>query len=120
MVSGFLIARTNCQHCPLTSTALTQSGVTATPWSNEVTLRSVEHMIEFEPAGWVPYVAPIPLMMIVGRLDVCTFPELQLDVFATAREPKRLVMHPCRHFKTDTRHVAETIPAAIEWFAHLA
>lgn len=56
----------------------------APTWRNEVTVRSVEHMLTFEPAGWVPYVSPTPLLMIVGAGDTVTFPHLQ-QVSSTPR-----------------------------------
>jgi fermentation-respiration switch protein FrsA (DUF1100 family) len=94
---------------------------TAPTWRNEVTLRSVEHLMEFEPAGWTPHVAPKALLMIVGARDECTFPEIQLDVFETARGPKKLVVHAGGHFDTYTDHFDETGTAARDWFAeHLA
>ena len=36
-------------------------------WNNQTTLRSLENFIEFEPAGWLPYVAPKPLLMIIAE-----------------------------------------------------
>jgi len=90
----------------------------ATPgWENRVTLRSVEHLAEFEAAGWAPHVGPRPLLMIVGAADDCTFPEIELDVFATAREPKKLVVHPGGHFQTYTEHFEQTSSAARDWFS---
>jgi fermentation-respiration switch protein FrsA (DUF1100 family) len=86
-------------------------------WRNEVTLRSVAHLMEFEPAGWTPHVAPKPLMMIVGKRDDCTFPEIQLDVFETAREPKKLTVHPGGHYDTYNDHFKQTSRAARDWFA---
>ncbi|PAX06415.1 alpha/beta hydrolase [Sphingomonas lenta] len=83
---------------------------------NEVTLRSIENMLTFEPAGWIQHIAPTPLMMIVAENDTCTFPEPQLACFAAALEPKRLMMHPGGHFNTYTEHFARTSGAAIEWF----
>ena len=92
------------------------SAEAAPSWRNQVTLRSIQHMIEFEPAGWIPHVAPKPLLMIVGALDTCTFPEIQLDAFETARGPKRLVVHPGGHFQTYTKYFDETSRAARDWF----
>lgn len=88
----------------------------APTWQNEVTLRSVEHMIEWEAAGWVPYVAPKPLLMIVAAQDTCTFPEIQLEVFETARGPKRLVVHPGGHFQTYDEFFPQTSRVAVDWF----
>ena len=88
---------------------------------NEVTLRSVENMNQFEPAGWAAYIAPTPFLMIVATNDTCTFPDIQLAVFAGAREPKRLVIHPGGHFDTYTDHFEPTSRAAVAWFGeHLA
>ena len=86
-------------------------------WVNEVTLRSVENMLDFEPSGWIEHIAPTPLMMIVATNDTCTFPEPQLASFAAAREPKRLVLHPGGHFDTYTTHFEQTSAAALNWFA---
>jgi len=98
--------------------AFIDSGADTAPrWQNQVTLRSVEHMMTFEPAGWIPHVAPKPLLMIVAAADVCTFPEIQLDAYATAREPKKLVVHPGGHFETYTKHFAETSQPALDWFS---
>ena len=85
-------------------------------WCNEVTLRSVENMLAFEPAGWIGFISPKPFMMIVGAQDTCTFSELQLRVFKEANEPKRLVIHPGGHFATYTEHFAVTSEAAASWF----
>lgn len=88
----------------------------APSWRNEVTLRSVQHLIEWEAAGWVPHIAPKPLLMIVAARDTCTFPEVQLEVFETARGPKRLVVHPGGHFETYDEHFAQTSEVAAQWF----
>lgn len=90
-------------------------------WRNEVTLRSVENMLQFEASGWARFISPKPFLMIVGALDTCTFPNLQLEVFEEAREPKRLVIHPGGHFDTYTDQFELTSGAALDWFReHLA
>ena len=88
----------------------------APSWRNEVTLRSVESMIEFEAAGWLKFLSPKPFLMIVGANDTCTFSDLQLAVFDDASEPKKLVVHPGGHFDTYTEHFAQTSEAATQWF----
>ena len=93
----------------------------APTWRNEVTLRSVENMLQFEASGWARFISPKPFLMIVGAQDTCTFPDLQLEVFEEAREPKRLVVHPGGHFDTYTDHFELTSGAALDWFReHLA
>jgi fermentation-respiration switch protein FrsA (DUF1100 family) len=95
---------------------------TAAPgWRNEVTLRSLEHVLEYEPAGWLPYVSPTPLLMIVAANDTITFPHHQLEAFESALGPKQLVIHPGDHFDTYADHFEHTRGAASRWFAqHLS
>jgi fermentation-respiration switch protein FrsA (DUF1100 family) len=92
--------------------ALRQRGDT---WENEVTLRSVENMLAFEPGGWAPFVSPTPLLMIVAARDSVTFPGPQQEIFESAHEPKRLVVHDGGHFDTYTDHFEETSTAARDW-----
>lgn len=85
-------------------------------WRNWVTVRSLEHLIEFEPAAWATYVSPKPLMMIVGEEDVCTFTDVQLAVFRDLPEPKRLVTFPGGHFDAYGTYFDETVGPARAWF----
>lgn len=85
-------------------------------WRNEVTLRSVAHLLEFEPAGWIPHLSPKPLLMIVGRTDTCTFPEVQLAAFESAHHPKQVLVHNGGHFDTYSDHFEQTSQAATSWF----
>ena len=106
-----------CALTPPMSAKYIRAAEEAVPsWQNEVTLRSVENMVNVEPAGWAPYISPTPFMMIVGAKDTCTFPEHQIDAFHQAREPKRLVIHPGGHFDTYTEQFERTSRAALEWF----
>jgi uncharacterized protein len=90
-------------------------------WTNEVTVRSLEHLIEFEPAGWLPYVSPKPLLMIIAEDDRCTFTEVQRDVYQHAPGPKKLVSFPGGHFDAYTTFFAQTGPPARDWFVeHLS
>jgi uncharacterized protein len=89
-------------------------------WHNEVTLRSVENLLDFEPAGWMPYVAPKPLMMILAEEDVCTHSDIQRDVFEKLPGPKELVTYPGGHFGAYRGFFRETAEPAIRWFeSHL-
>ena len=106
-----------CALPPAMSHRYIESALAQTPsWRNEVTLRSLQNSLEFEPAGWVRYISPKPFLMIVAANDTCTFPNLQLDVFGESKEPKRLVIHPGGHFDTYTDHFALTSGAALDWF----
>jgi dienelactone hydrolase len=85
-------------------------------WRNEVTLRSVEYLIEYEPGSFAPFVSPTPLLMIVGANDTVNPPDLQLEAFERALEPKRLHIHPGGHFGTYTRQFESTSTEASNWF----
>lgn len=70
----------------------------APAWRNEVTLRSVEMLMEYEPASWVARISPTPLLMVVAEEDTLAHTDLALDAFAAAREPKELVLMAGGHF----------------------
>jgi hypothetical protein len=102
---------------PHVSPRYVESVVALAPtWKNEVTLRSLENVLAFEPVASLPHLAPSPLLMIVAMDDAVTFPHLQLAAFAQASEPKRLVLHPGGHFDTYVEHFPATSGAALEWF----
>jgi fermentation-respiration switch protein FrsA (DUF1100 family) len=77
----------------------TETGRTRAPsWSNEVTLRSVEMLMEYEPISYIDRVSPTPLLMVVATGDVLTPADLAIEAYEQAREPKRLVLLPGGHF----------------------
>ncbi|ORJ57901.1 alpha/beta hydrolase [Mycobacterium simiae] len=67
-------------------------------FANQMTLRSVEYVLGYEPGAYVPYITPTPLLMVVLADDVVTPSEAALRVFETAAHPKRLVIVPGGHF----------------------
>lgn len=71
----------------------------APSWRNEVTLRSVEMFVEYEPGAYIADIAPTPLMMVVGAKDHLTVVDLALEYFERAREPKELLVLPGGHFE---------------------
>lgn len=100
----------------------TQTAETRAPsWRNETTLRSVELFSEYEPAAYVPFIAPTPLLMMPGTNDVLTPTQIALDVFQTAREPKSLHLLPGGHFDAYVEGFAISSQRAIDWFlTHLS
>jgi fermentation-respiration switch protein FrsA (DUF1100 family) len=77
----------------------TETGNTRAPsWHNEVTLRSVEMFLEYEPGSYISRVSPTPLLMVVAAGDVLTVSDLAIDAYEQAREPKKLVLLPGGHF----------------------
>jgi fermentation-respiration switch protein FrsA (DUF1100 family) len=89
----------------------------ATTWKNEVTLRSVEMFIEYEPGAYIADIAPTPLMMVVAAKDHLTVSDLALDYFERARHPKELVVLPVGHFEAYVKPAFDVNAAAqLRWF----
>lgn len=70
----------------------------APSWRNEVTLRTVEMLGEYEPVSYIARISPTPLLMLVAREDHLTPAHLAIDAYAQALEPKQLVLLPGGHF----------------------
>jgi fermentation-respiration switch protein FrsA (DUF1100 family) len=85
-------------------------------WNNQTTIRSLENFIEFEPAGWLPYVTPKPLLMILAEDDRTTYTEVQREVYETAPEPKKLLTYDGGHFDAYSKFFKETAHPARDWF----
>jgi hypothetical protein len=95
--------------------------ITTGIWNNDTTIRSMEHFVEFEPAGWLPYVTPKPLLMIIAENDRCTHTDVQREVYDAAPEPKKLLTYDGGHFDAYTTFFEQTGPPARDWFVeHLA
>lgn len=89
----------------------------ATTWRNDVTLRSVEMFIEYEPGAYIADIAPTPLMMVVAAQDHLTVADLTLEYFERARHPKELLVLPTGHFDAYTGDAFRTsAPAQLRWF----
>jgi fermentation-respiration switch protein FrsA (DUF1100 family) len=77
----------------------TETARTRAPaWRNEVTLRSVEMLMEYEPGAYLERISPTPLLMVVARDDHLTPVDLALEAYGRALEPKRLTLLPGGHF----------------------
>ena len=88
----------------------------APSWRNEITLRSVEMLREYEPDSYVHRIAPTPLLVLVAENDVLTPTELALATYQKAREPKKLVMLPGGHFDAYTKGFDQSMVPARDWF----
>ncbi len=95
----------------------TETGRTRAPaWRNEVTLRSVEMLMEYEPWVYIDRIAPTPLLMAVAANDVLTPTDLALEAYNRALEPKKLVILPGGHFDAYTTDFELAAGAARDWF----
>ena len=100
----------------------TETGKNLAPaWRNEVTLRSVEMFTEYEPASYLPYISPTPLLMLVAFGDHLVPAELATAAFGHAHEPKQLIVLPGGHFDAYVAGFAAASGLARDWFVqHLA
>jgi fermentation-respiration switch protein FrsA (DUF1100 family) len=94
-----------------------ETGKTRAPaWKNEVTLRTVEMLMEYEPGAYIERISPTPLLMVVAALDHLTPTDLALEAYQRAREPKRLELLPGAHFDAYVKDFDRASAAACDWF----
>lgn len=89
----------------------------APAWRNEVTLRSIEMLNEYEPASVIDRISPTPLMMLVAKRDLLTVTDLALKAYEQALHPKRLELLEGGHFDPYLSGFDKSSQYAIEWFA---
>jgi uncharacterized protein len=93
----------------------------APSWKNEVTLCSVEMFTEYEPASYVSFISPTPLLMVVALGDVLTVADLALAAYEQALEPKKLMALSGGHFDAYVKDFDAASKPAVDWFTqHLA
>jgi fermentation-respiration switch protein FrsA (DUF1100 family) len=98
-------------------TWFTETGKTRAPsWKNEVTLRTVEMLGEYEPAAYIARISPTPLLLVVAREDHLTPAHLAIDAYERAREPKRLAILPGGHFDAYVDGFGVASAPARDWF----
>jgi fermentation-respiration switch protein FrsA (DUF1100 family) len=85
-------------------------------WRNELTLRSMDLYRGIDNAPFVPWISPTPLLMIVALGDEVTPPDLSLDAYSKAKEPKKLVLLPGNHFTPYSEEFALAGNEARDWF----
>jgi uncharacterized protein len=93
----------------------------APSWKNEVTLRTLEMLTEYEPGSYVERISPTPLLMVAAIGDHLTPTDLALETYERAREPKQLVLLPGGHFDAYVKDFEVASGAARDWFLeHIA
>ena len=87
---------------------------------NEITLASIEKLLEYAPSLISDRIAPVPLLMIVVEDDELTPSELALEAFERAGEPKQLLKLKGGHYvvyRSDSQEgFEEASSAATAWF----
>jgi hypothetical protein len=88
----------------------------APTWKNEITLRSMERLLEYAPGRYIERIAPTPLLMIVAQKDFLPV-DTARRAFERAGEPKRWCLLPFGHFAPyEPPHFATASREAVEWF----
>lgn len=85
-------------------------------WRNEVTLRSLEMLGEYEPVAHLPYISPTPLLLMPAHHDYLTPTDIAIEGFEKAREPKKLVILPGSHFDAYGASFDQSSGFARDWF----
>jgi fermentation-respiration switch protein FrsA (DUF1100 family) len=95
----------------------TETGKTRAPsWRNQVTLRTVEMLGEYEPGAYIGRVSPTPLMMVVAASDHLTVADEAFAAYNRALEPKRLVVLNGGHFDAYVKSFEHSSIPARDWF----
>jgi fermentation-respiration switch protein FrsA (DUF1100 family) len=100
----------------------TETARTRAPaWHNQVTLRTVEMLGEYEPGSYVERISPTPLLMVIADGDHLAVADEAFAAYNRALEPKRLVILKGGHFDAYVKAFDNSSGAARDWFVeHLA
>jgi fermentation-respiration switch protein FrsA (DUF1100 family) len=88
----------------------------AKSWRNEVTLRTLEMLMEYEPGSYIAKISPTPLMMVVAGGDTLAVADLAIAAFNDALEPKKLVLLAGGHFDAYVSDFEKAANSARDWF----
>jgi fermentation-respiration switch protein FrsA (DUF1100 family) len=83
-----------------------------TSYRNEVTLRSRDLWLEYEPWAFMHRISPTPLLMILAAQDTRVPTRDQLEAYDRALEPKRLLLLDCAHYDPYMSRLDEAAEAA--------
>jgi len=95
-----------------------QARTIAPNWNPQVTVESLEKLLEYDPTYAIEFISPTPLLMIVGEHDMSQPANLSLAAYARAGEPKKIVMMASGHTEMleKTELVEQSANEAIAWF----
>ena len=88
----------------------------APSWRDEVTMSSLDAVLDYAPARSIDLIAPRPLLMFLAKSDPIAPPETIRAAFARAGGPKRLVEVEGTHYSVYLEAADATSRAAVEWF----
>ena len=87
-------------------------------WQNQVTIESLEKMLEYDVTSALKRVSPTPLLMILAEHDTLIPIDLVKEAYKLASEPKDILILPCGHFDVYNKEpwFTKAAGAAVEWF----
>jgi uncharacterized protein len=85
-------------------------------WKNQVTLRSIEYMMEYDVSSFMERISPTPLLMILSEYDTTTPSDIALECYAKVQGPKKLVIIKSDHYAAYIEKFNETSVAARDFF----
>jgi predicted acyl esterase len=85
-------------------------------WENITTVRSLEYFWWTDVYGYMERISPTALLIIAAKEDVTTPTDIICKAYSMAREPKKLVFIPGRHYNSYTDNFEDTSSAARDWF----
>lgn len=88
----------------------------APAWRNEVTLRSVEMIIEYEPGVYIDRISPAPLLIVIAAKDHAAVADQAFEAYERALEPKQLHILAGGHFDAYVEEFDLASAAACEFF----
>jgi uncharacterized protein len=94
------------------------TGRTRAPaWRNEVTLRTVEMLGEYEPCDYISRISPTPLLMVIAANDHLAIADEAFAAYNRALEPKRILVLHGGHFDAYIADFERASVSARDWFA---
>jgi fermentation-respiration switch protein FrsA (DUF1100 family) len=78
----------------------------------------MEAFLEYDPAGNIHLISPIPLLMVVAEKGTLTPTDMAIAVYERALEPNELaIMEGGKHFDAYTEPgLSQSATPAVEWF----
>jgi hypothetical protein len=87
-------------------------------WKNQVTMESLEKMLEYNVSVVLPRISPTPVLMVLGEKDTLIPIDMAMKGYERLREPKGLCVVDCGHF--ELYHLdpwfSKASGAATDWF----
>lgn len=82
-------------------------------WKNELTLRSMEQLYQYEAGAYVRLISPTPMLMIASQEEA----QITLPFYEMALEPKKVVITRGGHYDPYMDEFPKATAAARDWFA---